>query len=180
MLRLFAALPIPDDVRAHIALMQGGVNGAKWSVPENLHITLTFIGEVNEGQAEDIDGLLAAIRLPAFSLQLKGVGVFADGDRPKVLWLGVSAPEMLAQLKSKIDSILRRNGFDIERHKYIPHLTLARLSRPDPDDLGKFLQAHSLFETEPWRAEDFTLYHSIETKHGRAYDPLVDYALTLY
>ena len=76
MIRLFVALEIPEQVRARLAMLGGGVPGARWMSAEQLHLTLRFIGEVDENEANDIDDALATIRAPKFTLELAGVGEF--------------------------------------------------------------------------------------------------------
>ena len=78
-MRLFVALPIPDVVARPLMLLQGGVPGARWQTREQLHLTLSFIGEVEGDVARMIDDALAGIDAPAFDLQLHGVGQFGPG-----------------------------------------------------------------------------------------------------
>ena len=88
MIRLFVALELPEAVRTRLSMLQGGVPGARWSTDEQLHLTLRFIGEVDDNVAHDIDDALAGIRAPAFTLELAGVGEFG-GKNPRALWAGV-------------------------------------------------------------------------------------------
>src|SRR6185295_8058803 len=71
MIRLFTAIEIPETIRVRLSLLQGGVPGARWTPIENLHLTLRFIGEVDERTATDIDDVLNDLRAPAFELALK-------------------------------------------------------------------------------------------------------------
>ena len=89
MLRLFVALPLPDGVIARLSIMCAGLPGADWVAPANMHLTLRFIGEVEESTAEDIDGLLAGIEAPPFSLELDGVGTFGEGTKARSVWAAV-------------------------------------------------------------------------------------------
>jgi len=73
MLRLFVAVPLPEEVQDRLASLYRGIPGARWIDPDNLHLTLRFIGDVNEDTAEDIDDCLAAISMPAFELTIAGV-----------------------------------------------------------------------------------------------------------
>lgn len=177
MLRLFTGLSLPKTVRRRLQLMQGGVPGARWSASENLHLTLTFIGDVDEAAAEDIDEALASVRAEAFSLALRGTGSFAQGSRPKVLWLGVAADPRLFQLKEKIDRALEIRRLPFENRKYTPHVTLGRLKKPDEGKIADFMQAHNLFATGPFEARSFNLYRSHQTGNGVAYEALRSYAL---
>jgi 2'-5' RNA ligase len=81
MLRLFVALDLPPLVKAQLAALSGGIPGAKWIPPENYHLTLRFIGEIEPWLAEEVDAALAAIRAPRFDLALAGLGTFEKGGR---------------------------------------------------------------------------------------------------
>ncbi len=75
-MRLFVGIPLPDDVRARLAGLGGGIKGARWVVPENLHLSLRFIGEVAGGEDKDVNQVLQTISAKAFDLKLSGLGAF--------------------------------------------------------------------------------------------------------
>lgn len=178
MLRLFTGISIPADISARLRLLGGGIAGAAWSVPENYHITLAFIGEVDDAVAERVHLALSTVRAPSFPLSLKGMGVFERGDHPHTLFAAVEpAPELLA-LKARTDAALEKEGLPFEHRKYTPHLTLARLKAPDPAGLGRFLASNSLLTAGPFVVADFVLYRSHATKNGYFYEPLERYPLT--
>jgi len=180
MLRLFTGLALPILIRQRLTLLGGGgIAGAKWVERENLHLTLTFIGEVNEADAEDLDEALEAIRAPRFSLKLQGTGSFDTRGNPATLWAGVADSPALHHLKDKIDRRLQQYAIPFEKRKYAPHVTLARLKNPDPAKIAGFMQQHNLFSTEEFEISEFTLFHSHLTKHGAAYEALKEYPLTL-
>src|SRR5262249_48243085 len=113
MIRLFVALEIPESVRTRMALLQGGVPGARWANDDQMHLTLRFIGEVDENIAHDIDDALAGIRAPAFKLEFAGVGEFG-GKNPRALWAGVRANDALMHLQKKVETALQRLGLPAE------------------------------------------------------------------
>src|SRR5216684_1982007 len=82
MLRLFVGIEFPPELKLRLSLLQSGVAGARWVDPGNFHLTLRFIGEVDEGTAADVDEALSPLKARPFSLQLAGVGVFG-GDKPR-------------------------------------------------------------------------------------------------
>ena len=89
-MRLFVALALPDHIRWQLRLLCGGLAGAnRWVPPDNLHITLRFLGEVDGRDAHYVDAALAGIRAPRFSLRLKGVDAFTSGQRVKAVYAGV-------------------------------------------------------------------------------------------
>lgn len=177
MLRLFVGLPIPVLLRQRMLVMQGGIDGARWTERENFHITLTFIGNVDEQKAEDIDDALSGVRTERFNLRLKGTGSFAQGKFPKILWIGVEQNEVLGRLKEKIDRALESYGVPFEKRKYVPHVTLARFNKVEEVKVAEFMQQHNLFSTEEFEVDAFILYRSHQTKNGSVYEALQEYPL---
>ncbi|HTQ33896.1 MAG TPA: RNA 2',3'-cyclic phosphodiesterase [Stellaceae bacterium] len=176
MLRLFVGIEFPPELRLRLSLLQSGVAGAKWVDPGNFHLTLRFIGEVDEGTAADVDEALLRLKARRFSLQLAGAGVFG-GDKPRQLWVGVEREPALSNLQSKIETALIRIGLPPEPRKFSPHVTLARLREPKRADIQQFLAAHAPFRAEPLRVERFSLIASYPTKAGSVYEDQADYEL---
>jgi 2'-5' RNA ligase len=176
LIRLFAAIEIPEPVRTRLGFLQGGIPGARWSKPENLHLTLRFIGEVNEATARDIDSLLTGIRAPSFELTLKGAGEFG-GKEPHAVWAGVKPNPALTHLASKIESALQRMGLPADTRKYTPHVTLAYLHDAPVAKVREFVLAHDPFECGPFAATWFGLYSSHSSSGGSHYVLESQYAL---
>jgi 2'-5' RNA ligase len=177
MIRLFVALGLPATLRSQLALLAGGIPGAKWVPPENYHVTLRFIGEVESWRAQEIDDALAGIRARPFELSLRGLGVFEKGGRISALWVGIEKAEPLIFLQGKIETALQRIGLEPERKRFAPHVTLARTDRAAPEKLIAHVQAHNLFRAPPVPVESFTLYSSRLGKEQAVYVAEVDYAL---
>lgn len=148
MIRLFAGLSLPESLRRRLALLAGGLPGARWTPPENLHLTLRFIGEVDETLADDIDAALSGVRSPAFSLELGGLGTFGGGRKPHHLWLGAAHAAGLFALQEKIESALVRAGCPAEGRRFAPHVSLARLTDAPAGRLGDFIAGNNLFRAE--------------------------------
>jgi RNA 2',3'-cyclic 3'-phosphodiesterase len=160
MLSLFAALPVPDDIADHIVRVQRGLDGAKWSPRENLHVTLRFLGDVNERQAEDIDAALAQVRAAPFELDLAGVGLFG-GDAPHAIWLGLKSNPSLLALQKQCERASRRAGLTADPRAYTPHVTICYLPRhQNLEAVVTFQQQHNLFKARPWIGDRFYLYSS--------------------
>jgi 2'-5' RNA ligase len=168
MIRLFTAIEIPESVRLRLSLVQGGVPGARWTPVDNLHLTLRFIGEVDEPTASDIDGVLCELSIPAFPLTLKGVGHFGSKEG-RALWAGVAPNAVLQRLVAKIESALQRMGRPAETRKYTPHVTLARLKDAPLPKIHEFLAAHNLFDSGPFTVGGFVLFSSHQTPRGSLY-----------
>ena len=177
MLRLFVGLSLPDGVIARLAMMCSGVPGADWVPPVNMHITLRFIGEVEEIHAEEIDGMLAGIEADAFSLELAGVNTFGEGTKARSLWAAVTPSAALTHLHAEVESAVVRAGQPPEGRKFTPHVTLAHLTRPQPPRLAAFLEGNAPFQAGLFRIEHFTLFESRLGKGSPVYTPLVDYPL---
>lgn len=177
MLRLFTGISIPADISARLHLQGGGLPGARWSPAESYHITLAFIGDVDEDTAERAHLALSAVQAAPFSLTLKGTGIFERGCHPHTLYAAVAESPELRALKEKTDHALEKEGVPFERRKYTPHLTLARLKDPARDRLAEFLAASSLLAAGPFAVEDFVLYRSHVTQDGPFYEVLERYPL---
>ena len=178
-MRLFVALPIPDAIAQQFMLLQGGVPGARWQSREQLHLTLRFIGEVDGRDARAIDDALAGIDAPAFPLQFHGVGQFGN-KQPHTLWAAARPNAMLDHLARKVDAAIRRVGQPQDAHKFMPHVTLARLSHPPLDKVREWLVEHALSTSAEFTVDAFCLYSSKLTSDGSVYAKEQEYPLKGY
>ena len=178
-MRLFVALAIPDAVAQSLMLIQGGVPGARWQSREQLHLTLAFIGETDGQGAAMIGDALAGIHVPAFSLQLHGVGQFGTGKqtRAHALWAAARPNPALGHLQRKVDSAIRRVGTPAEAHKFTSHVTLARMGHPEPAKVVEWLTQHALYTSAEFEAGAFHLWSSKLTSDGSIYRIEQDYPL---
>lgn len=177
MIRLFAGLALPDAVRARLSLMASGIPGARWLAPETYHVTLRFIGEVEEHVAQAVHESLDAVKAPAFALELAGVGAFATGHRTHTVWAGVEKTPPLTFLHDKVESAVVRAGLAPEPRKFAPHITLARIKRQPGRRLHDFLAHHALFRTEPFPVDRFVLFSSHLGGTGATYVAEAEYLL---
>lgn len=176
MIRLFTAIGIPEQVKLRLSLLQGGIPGARWSPSENLHLTLRFIGDVDEATGADIDDVLSGLRAFRFDLSIKGAGEFG-GREGRAVWAGVEPNDGLLHLVAKIESALQRMGLAGETRKYTPHVTLARLKDAPQAKVLEFVASHSLFDSGPFRVDAFGLYSSRQSSKGSVYRLENSYAL---
>lgn len=175
--RLFVAIPLPETIQIQLSMLQSGLQGARWISPENIHLTLRFIGEVRNDLASDIDMALDEIRAPAFDLELDGIGNFARGKHPHALWVAVGKSEPLLHLQAKIESALVRLGLDPEARKYTPHVTVARLKDVRKGRVEDWAAAHGAFRTPPFPVDRFALFSSHLKSEGALYIEEASYPL---
>ncbi|MBN1212556.1 MAG: RNA 2',3'-cyclic phosphodiesterase [candidate division Zixibacteria bacterium] len=179
MYRLFVAIDLPDRVKEQLRYICHGVPGASWLEPEQLHLTLRFIGEVDGGGFRDIVETLAHIRCEPFSVALEGTGCFPLRKEPKSLWVGVEKNEALTHLQKKIDTALIRAGLPKEGRKFSPHITVAQLKGPRVNKIAGFLAANGLFKVAPFPVDEFCLYSSFLSSQGALHQLEESYPLIL-
>lgn len=165
--RLFVALPMPEEVAIDLERLSTGLPGARWTDPEDYHLTLRFVGEVDHETFWELGEALASVRVPPFDLALLGLGLFPPRGEPHTLWVGVENPEPLMALKRRIDRVVRELGVAEEKRNFHPHVTIARFRFPPPPDrLGSWLKGRSLFRTRPFPVSHFNLYSSVLRPEG--------------
>ena len=176
-MRLFVALSLPEDVQQRLSGLANGLPGARWVKPENLHLTLRFLGEVDNMAAADVDDALAKIRSPGFDLSLNGIGHFGEGRKLRALWVGVDASDQLMRLQEKIEQALIRAGLPPEPRKFKPHITLARFKSNPGARLQDYLADHNLVRAGPIAITSFELYSSFTSAEGAIYRVEASYPL---
>ena len=179
-MRLFVALEIPDQVRDGFAALIAELRGAdssfsksraRWVRPENLHVTLKFIGHVDAGKLDAIRAALAEVRLDnPVELRFRGLGFFPNGKRPRVFWAGIEASPNLAPLAGEIEARLAKVGISGETREFAPHLTLARFEPPGiSDGLSAIAQENVAREFGAVRTGEFHLFESKTKPSGAEY-----------
>lgn len=182
-MRLFAALELPPEPRTAAAAMirelrRSGAD-VKWVAPENLHVTLKFLGETDPGRLGEIGAVLQAAcsAAPALELALAGAGAFPGVGRPAVVWLGLAGQvEALAGLARALDDGLAGLGFPPETRRFQAHLTLGRARRGRGPNPPSRPLAQALAGLAGWRGPEFvarrvSLMESTLTPAGPIYRP---------
>jgi len=175
--RLFVALSLPEAVAERLASLQNGVDGAKWRPAQNFHLTLVFIGETDRHGMSAAADALARIQAPAFDLKLAGVGFFGE-RKPRALWAGAAPEPALGHLQRKVESAVRRAGFDLERRRFTPHVTLAYLKGARRGAVAAYCAANGLFSSESFRVDAFHLYSSRLGGEASHYEIETSYSLS--
>lgn len=169
--RLFVALDLPESVRESlIAMQQADIPDARWVRPEQMHLTMHFIGNVPDETHQTIQTSLAAVNIADFQMRLRGVGQFPPRGSARVLWAGIEAPVVLQTLHQAIAAALRPTGYIPEDRPFSPHITLARFKPPVRRTVLKdFFEDHADFETPWFPASAFVLYRSELRRSGAIY-----------
>lgn len=148
-IRAFIAIPLPIEIRTRLGtiieqLQRKTPPVVRWVVPENMHLTLKFLGSISPGNLDHLKQVLAseATHHAASSLCLEGLGAFPNHHRPRVLWVGVKAPPALFELQQSIDRETARLGYPSEERGFSPHLTLGRVSpHASPGEVRQIAEA---------------------------------------
>ena len=166
--RLFTGLELPQSVVGQIALARGGVIGARWLEPDDYHVTLRFVGDVDTRIAHDIVETLGEIRRPPARVAFDGLGWFG-GDRPRQLVAKIKAEPELMELQAEQERRLRRIGLPPETRKFTPHVTLARLRDVRARAVADYLASRGTLAVEAFTAERFVLFSARGGSGGGPY-----------
>ncbi|ARA92532.1 2'-5' RNA ligase [Rhodothermaceae bacterium RA] len=175
--RLFVALDVTDATRQALAALRDDTLPARWTPPHQYHLTLRFLGEVPDDAVEAIRTALATVQAAPVVLRGTGLGVFPSLRRPRVLFARIDETPALMRLHAAVEAALTRVGLPPDERPFHPHITLARLSRPDARRVRRFRARHADVRIEPMRIDAFTLYASRLGPDGAQHHPLTTYPL---
>lgn len=169
--RLFVAIDLPVTLKTRLSELCAGLPSARWVDPEKLHLTLRFIGAVDDLVAGDIAAALRRVEAPSFAVILAGVGHFAG----RTLWVGIERNQALMSLQAQIEQTLQQTGLPAAPRPYVPHVKLARLR--GRDGLRAFLDRLANFRAEPFEVGQFSLVESHASEQGTRYEHKAGYKL---
>lgn len=184
--RIFCAIELPSEVRArvaeHIATLREAAPRvrASWDRAEKLHITLKFLGEIEQGRVEALQraAARAAERERGFELGIEGTGAFPPRGLPRVLWLGVRDESgALARLQSSLEDECAIEGFAREKRPFHPHLTIARLRAPEGARALAVLHEQRGFEAAGFAVSKLSVIRSELGPGGSRYTELSRHSL---
>ena len=188
MLRAFIAIELSAELKRQISELQADLKrqapelqALSWVRPEGIHLTLRFLGDMDERQIEPLTNVLkaAAATVPVFRLELRGLGGFPTPARTRVLWLGLTgdaeAISALHHLQATIEQEVVGLGFAGEERAYTPHLTLARVrNRAVSGPLAKLIMKEQDRMVGELRAGSVELIKSELRPSGALYSSLVE------
>src|SRR5262249_19851666 len=143
-------LEIPPEIGQSLAMLRGGLPGARWVEPENYHLTLRFIGDVDGVVARDVASILSGVARAPFDLRLDGLASFG-GRKPRAIVAAVAASPGLYELQSEHERLMLRLGLAPEGRKYTPHVTLARLRETSSRQVADYLAVRAPYRSVPFR-----------------------------
>ncbi|QFU15084.1 RNA 2',3'-cyclic phosphodiesterase [Microvirga thermotolerans] len=167
--RLFTGLEIPPEIGLALAACRGGLPGARWVDPENYHITLRFIGDIDERTAQDVLSVLGeGRRREPLPVTIDGLDTFGGG-RPRVVFARASASRDMSELQAEHERLMRRIGLPPDTRRFTPHVTLARLRDASPLDVADYFAARAPFPKLTFTAARFVLFSSRGSVGGGPY-----------
>ncbi|HZP76937.1 MAG TPA: RNA 2',3'-cyclic phosphodiesterase [Pseudolabrys sp.] len=174
--RLFTGLEIPPDVGQALSMLRGGIPGARWIDPENYHVTLRFIGDVDDSIAHEVASMLGKVKRNAFEMHLDGLSSFG-GRKPRAVVASIAPTSPLIEVQAEHERLMQRIGLEPEGRKFTPHVTLARLRDSSSRQVADYLAARGYFRTASFRVSQFVLFSSRASVGGGPYIVEASYPL---
>ena len=179
-MRLFAGLHVsPQFIRQAAALPRKGMDSARFVHPDDLHITLRFIGDAPDEKHDEIKNILSGVRMKQFSIVARGLGAFTQKSQA-ALYAPIESHKKITHLSAEITDRLNKIGFEFPIREFTPHITLARLK--NTQGLEQYIERNKKAVHAEWAADKFYLFKSAdpESEGGARYSVLQEYALTAY
>ena len=174
--RLFTGLEIPAEIGQTLSNMRGGLPGARWIDPENYHLTLRFIGDIDDVLSREIAFMLGNVRRLSFELRLDGLTSFG-GRRPRAVVATVAPTQQLYELQAEHERLMQRLGLEPEGRKFMPHVTLARLRDSSSHAVADYLSTRGPVFGSSFRVSRFVLFSAKSSVGGGPYVVEADYPL---
>lgn len=166
--RLFTGIEIPPSIAQALATLRGGLPGARWIDPENYHMTLRFIGDVDDTVAGEVISLLGRVRRRPFELRVEDLKSFG-GRTPRAVVATIGPMPAVIELQAEHERLMQRVGIEPEGRKYIPHVTLARLRESSSRQVADYLALRAPFRSAPFNVSRFVLFSSRASIGGGPY-----------
>lgn len=177
MQRCFIAIDPPQPVKERLGLLRADIPAARWVPVDQIHLTLSFLGSIEESLLPGLCRQLGRIRAPGFQLNFSRTGCFPDHRHPRVLWLGLQPEPHLELLAGQIHSVLVSCGIILEDRPFSPHITLARIRSGRPHEADPFLDIASDDVIPSVTVREFILFQSRLTSQGAIHAPIMRFPL---
>ncbi|MDG4721455.1 RNA 2',3'-cyclic phosphodiesterase [Thalassospira aquimaris] len=176
-MRLFVGVEIPGDIAAELYPLARGIKGLDAQTPENMHITLKFIGNVDPGLAEEIDQALAQVSFEPFDLQVQGLDVFASSRKIRIFWAGVKDQPVMRRLAQRVENALLAldDCPELDARKFTPHITLGRNREAARATIEQAVADHVDLTSRVFTIDRFCLYESHSTSDGPEFRVIAAY-----
>jgi len=170
--RLFVSLDLPESLRRNLAALDPGIRGVRWLPPEQIHLTLSFLGNVETDAETALRERLSGITFGSFFLPITGMGVFPQKGKPNVVWAGVGAGHPhLFQLHKRVHEAALGAGLEPDLRSFHPHVTVARCKDVSAEAIRPFLKMQAEYSGGLVRIESFSLFSSVPGPNGSNYTP---------
>ena len=166
--RIFTGLELPNDVAQSLATLRGGLPGARWIDPEDYHVTLRFIGDVDDTLGREVASLLGKVSRPPLELRFDGLSSFG-GRRPRAVVATLAQTPALMELQAEHERLMQRAGLEPEGRKFTPHVTLARLRDSSSRQVADYLATRPFLEPLTFRVSRFVLFSARASVGGGPY-----------
>src|SRR3569833_677309 len=166
--RLFTGLEVPAEVGQTLSNLRGGLPGARWIDPENYHVTLRFIGDIDGASANEIASMLWRGNRRPFEVTVQGLSSFG-GRKPRAVVANIAPSRPLIELQAELERLMQRIGLDPEGRKFVPHVTLARLHDASSQNDTKKHTKHKKKPSQDNTAERFVLFSARAATGGGPY-----------
>jgi len=174
LLRLFIAVELTEEQKHQLSALQnkikGYLDGMRRVRPEGMHLTLKFLGDIEEERTALIQKAMdkTAEEVKPFNIQFGSCGVFPSPKKARVLWIGLKEGEApVRELAGKLETNLADYGFEKDKRSYHPHLTIGRLRNTVQQEMiNRFLDQENIFETSAAGVDEVILYQSCLSSRG--------------
>jgi len=173
-MRLFLAFPLPVDIVECVEAMQTRLKDKNLRLPESPHLTMKFLGDVDEEKLDVLKATLATIKHPTCEVRLGAIGAFPAASKPRVLWVGVEPVDLLMRLHADAERALK--GMFPPDEKFHPHITLARVKSDIDAPTVKRIMAIPV-EPREFEVDRLVLFRSVLTGQGPVYTELMEVKL---
>jgi len=179
-MRIFISIELPDGIKKNIEKLIGefkmNLTPIKWVESKNLHVTLKFLGWVDDKKLDNICNLVSTSLkgVGSFDIRIEGMGAFPTTKRPRVLWVGISkGAEVLAKISSSLEDVLSKEGFREEEREFSSHITIGRIKdKIDTEMLERHVNKDENISLGEFKADHISVMKSTLTQKGPIYEEL--------